>query len=99
MHNDIEMLTSAIEDINALILQGVMNWKRAASAISKVAAVAEGLKKERERKEAAYQASIADAKQQREKLKAEAAEHGEEILGGETIHIDCTTGEQRTVIE
>ena len=99
IEGNINMLKSAVEDMNGLILQGVLNWRRASSAVSKVSAVIEALQKEQDKKEAAYNAAIEDAKKQRAKAKAEAAERGEEIVGGETINIDLTTGKQETIIE
>lgn len=83
--NQIEMLQSTIDDINALVLQGVVNWKHAFDAIGKLQAVINELKKAEEAKEKAFRASIEEAKRNRERMKQEAAERGEELIGGETI--------------
>lgn len=93
------ILKSAIDDINALILQGVVNWKHATNAVGKIGAVIDALEKQKTEKEAAYNAAIEDARKKRELAKAEAAERGEEILGGETVFVDLTSGEQKTIIE
>lgn len=95
----IEMLKSANEDINALILQGMVNWKRAASAIAKINAVISEMAKAEEAEKKAHDEAIEEARRQREQVKQEAAERGEEILGGETIEINLLSGEQKTVIE
>lgn len=95
--DSIEMLQSAINDINGLILQGIPNWKRALSAVGKINAVIEGLSKEQETKQKAYDAAIEDARKRREEAKAEAARNGEEILGGETIRINAD-GSQEVLI-
>lgn len=83
--NHREMLNGAIADINQLMLQGALNWSKANSAINRISAVIEGLKKEEEARENAYKASIENAKQMRErKLK-----NGESVVGGETIRINA----------
>lgn len=63
----IDVLNSALDDINGLTLQGAANWKRAAAAIQKIAAVVAAMEKDRERREAAYQASADDAETRNEK--------------------------------
>lgn len=97
--NTIEMLKSVIDDLNKLKLEGYANWGHAFNAVAKISSVISGLEKEQKAKEEAYKASIEDAKARREQAKKEAAERGEEIIGGETINIDLTTGKQTTIIE
>lgn len=99
MFDTVEMLEEAIKDINALILQGVMNWKHATDAIGRIGAVIEDLKKKEEAKTKAYNEALEEARKNREQAKKEAAERGETIHGGETINIDLTTGKQETIIE
>lgn len=91
---NVEMLQSTIDDINALVLQGIVNWKRAFDAIGKLQAVINSLKKEDEAREKAFRASIEEAKRNREKMKQEAAERGEELIGGETIVINSNGEEE-----
>jgi phage/plasmid primase-like uncharacterized protein len=98
MMDNIRMLNVAIEEINALVIQGVVNWKRASSAIDRIKAVISVLEQEKEAQMKAKEEAAQELKKQREQAKREAAERGEEILGGETINIDLLTGEQ-TVID
>jgi len=95
----IEMLKSAVDELNKLILQGYANWGHAFNAMAKISSVISSLEKEQKAKEEAYKASIEDARARRERAKKEAAERGEEIIGGETINIDLTTGKQTTIVE
>ena len=74
MENMIDVINSAITDINGLILQGVLNWQNATNAVKKLNSVVVQLKKQQERKEAAYNAAIEDAKKQKEKAKVEIGE-------------------------
>lgn len=99
MFDTVEMLEEAIKDINALILQGVTNWKHATNAIGRIGAVIEDLKKKEEAKNKAYNEALEEARKNREQAKKKAVKSGEEILGGETINIDLTTGKQTTIIE
>jgi len=87
--DDISVLKGAIDDINGLIIQGVVNWKKAVDAIDRISIVIEAIEKKNKAKEEAYRASIEDAKKRREQQKNEAIERGEEIVGGETIHINA----------
>lgn len=87
-----EMLKAALADISKLTLTGPLNWNLANGAINKISAVIEGLKKEREAREAAYRQSVEDANKNRAKLAKEAAERGEELVGGETYVIDLKGG-------
>jgi CRISPR/Cas system type I-B associated protein Csh2 (Cas7 group RAMP superfamily) len=96
--DNIGMLNAAIEEINALVIQGVVNWKRASSAIDRIKAVVSVLEQEKEAQKKAQEEAMQELRKQREQAKREAAERGEEILGGETINIDLLTGEQ-TVID
>lgn len=102
MHSEkgtIDMLNSAIGDINALIIQGAANWKHALNACGKIKAVVDNLEKMEAAREEAYSQSIEDAKKRREQQLKEAAEKGETVIGGQTIEINPLTGEQKTIIE
>lgn len=87
-----EMLSEAIAKISKLTLTGPLNWSLANGAINQISAVVEGLKKDREAREKAYAESIEDARKNREKRAAEAAERGEELVGGETYVYDFKGG-------
>ena len=89
MYSVIDILKSAQDDVNALIIQGVTNWKHAYDAIAKIDAVIKDVEKKEEAKEKAYNASLEDAKKRREQQLKEAAERGEEIEGGETIRLNA----------
>lgn len=82
--NGEEMLADAISKISGLTLTGPINWSLANAAINQISAVKDRLKKDRETREAAYAQSVADAKAEREKRAQEAAQRGEELVGGET---------------
>ena len=97
--SNIDMIDLAIVRINSLILQGVANWRSASEATEILVSLKKALQEEEKARQKAYDDSIAEARERREKMKAEAAERGEEILGGETINIDLTTGKQETIIE
>lgn len=99
MNGHTEMLKAAVADINGLVLQGAVNWTRANSAINRITAVIEGLEKETKAREQAYKAAIEDAKASKAKAQAEAAERGEEVLGGEVIHFDLKSGEQTVLVD
>ena len=93
-----EMLVSAVNDINGLVIQGNHNWKLACSAIDKIFAVCSALDREDELREKKEKAELEDLKRRRAAEKA-ALETGEaDTVGGETIHVNLLTGEQ-TVIE
>lgn len=86
--SDIDMLKGAVEEINALTIQGVVNWRYAVDAVSRINAVIKSLEDRVKAKEEAYKASIEDAKKRREQRLKDAAENGEKIIGGETIKIN-----------
>lgn len=93
----IEVLRSAIGDVNSLHLTGIQDWHRAIQAIKKMEAVIEGMKMEQEAKQKANDAALEEAKQNRKKQLEEAAKNGEEILGGETIRINAD-GTQEVIV-
>lgn len=87
MYTNDEMLKSVLDDLNKLSLVGINNWQIVLNACKKVAAVRQALSKEQEARDNAYKASIEEAKARREQQLKEAAERGEEVLGGETIRV------------
>lgn len=89
MYTSVELLESAIRDIDKLTLTGVMNWNNANSALSKIGSVLDALKKQEEAKEKAYNDAIEDAKQAREKQLADAAARGETVIGGQTVKVNA----------
>ena len=88
-----EMLKAALADISKLTLTGPLNWSLANGAINRITAVIEGLNKDREARDKAFEQSIKDANENRARLAKEAAERGEELVGGETYVIDLKGGE------
>ena len=82
-----ELLKSAIADLSKLTLTGPINWSLANGAINKISKVAEQIKAEREAKEKAFEQSIADAKENRQRMIREAQEKGEEVIGGEVYRV------------
>ena len=95
--NASEMLKSSLDDINALILQGVGNWSHALNAYSKIKAVADVLEKDAQAKKQREDEELARKRAEREKALKEAHEQGGEILGGETVRIHAD-GTQETLI-
>ncbi len=87
--NTLETLKSIVVDLNSLTLQGFANWKHADDAMQKLILVIEDLEKEKKEKEKAHNEFLENAKKRREQMKAEAAERGEKIIGGETIRINA----------
>ena len=95
----IELLDLAMTQINGLILQGLPNWQKAQRAMDILDAVKKGIQEEDKRREEAQAAILEAERKRREADKARAAENGGEIIGGQTIKIDLSTGEQTTLIE
>ena len=89
MMDRIQTLKSIVVDLNSLILQGYANWKHADDAMQKLILVIEDLENEKKEKEKAHNEFLENAKKRREQMKAEAAERGEKIVGGETIRINA----------
>jgi len=84
---DTDMIRSAIQDISRLTLTGPVNWELAAEAIKKLYAVLQGLQKAGDEKARAEAAALEKARQARQAQLQAAAEAGEEVVGGQVIHI------------
>lgn len=85
----IDILESVKNEINGLLIQGVLNWQHALNAYGKVNAVVENLKKEEREKQREHDIEIQKMKIQREQQLKEAVERGETVIGGETIRINA----------
>ena len=83
----IGMLQLIKNDINALVLQGSYNWNHAASAIQKIDAIITEENAKKEHKKIQEDKLLEEKRKQREKQLKEAAERGEEIVGGETVRL------------
>ena len=64
--SSVDLIEDVISDINGLILQGIPNWTRALDAVSKLRAVADGLKREQEARQRAYNEAAEDAQKRKE---------------------------------
>ena len=93
----IEILQSVQKDINSLILQGVLNWQNALNAYGKTQAVIDAFQKEERAKKREEDIELEKMKRQREQQLKEAAERGEEIIGGETVRL-YPDGTQKVLI-
>ena len=96
---ELELLASAAQDLDGLTLRGLANWRLADSALKKIGAVMESLKRREDAEKEADARQIEELRAAREQAKAEAAARGEEILGGETYRIDMQTGKAEKIIE
>lgn len=85
------------DELSALNLTGPAQWEHGLKIARGIIEIKKELQEEEKRREEAYNASIEEARKRREQAKKEAAERGEEIVGGETIRINAD-GTQEVLI-
>lgn len=93
----INAIQEAWTELEGLSLVGVGQWEKGIKIAKSLIEIKRELLEEEKRREEAYNASIEEARRRREQAKKEAAERGEEIVGGETIRINAD-GTQEVLI-
>lgn len=94
---DIELLKSAIMDIDHLTLSGALNWQKAENAIKKIYAVVQTLEDAKKQQEQDQADALEIARQKRKEQLENAAANGEKVIGGETIRVNAD-GTQEVLI-
>lgn len=93
----ISEIQTAWTELEGLSLTGIVQWEKGIKIAKSLIEIKRELLEEEKRREEAYNASIEEARKRREQAKKEAAERGEEIVGGETIRINAD-GTQEVLI-
>ena len=93
----VNAVQEAWTELEGLSLVGIAQWERGIKIAKSLIEIKRELIEEEKRQEEAYQASIEEARKRREQAKKEAAERGEEIIGGETVRINAD-GTQEVLI-
>jgi len=97
MKRTIEIVMSLMRDLDSLSLTGTRDWETGINMAKKLIAVKHDLEEEEKQNKKAYDEAIEEAKKKREQMKKEAAERGEEIVGGETVRV-YEDGTQEVII-
>lgn len=93
----ISEIQTAWTELEGLSLTGIAQWEKGIKIAKSLIEIKRELLEEERRREEAYNVSIEEARKRREQAKKEAAERGEEIVGGETIRINAD-GTQEVLI-
>ena len=96
-----ETIQNLWDELSAINLVGPVQWEHGLRIAKGILDIKKELSEEEKRRNEAYKeaynASIEEKRKQREQAKKEAAERGEEIIGGETIRINAD-GTQEVLI-
>ena len=84
--NKIELVQAIMADLNRLTLTSVKDWEIGVGLAKALIALKHALEEDAKAKE---EADLKEKRAARQKQLAEAAEKGEEVIGGETIRINA----------
>ena len=85
----IELVQAIMVDLNKLTLTSVKDWEIGVGIAKALITLKRGLENDEKARQKAQEDLLAEAREKRQQQLQEAAEKGQEVIGGETVRINA----------